>query len=252
MSGEITEKLRPRAGLMRRIKFINSPAKHELPRERKVVKGGKKLRCSLAFARSRLASLNWFCACAAHLSAAAAARAEKRSLNMHNVFLSLAREREEAKWNKSVRERAKIKQEDATGLQIECIGCHYRFLRAHRERATERSGWSFSPRGSWCRLLNCSFCNELRIFSCVNEKSGQMWPVCAAAMDGHAHLSSRLCVSPCERACAAHLESHQSVWVVSVLARHAPFLAAPRLIRQQILIKVSLWLNKRASAPCNW
>lgn len=39
---EITEKLRPRAGLMRWIKFINS-AKHELPRERKVVKGGKKL-----------------------------------------------------------------------------------------------------------------------------------------------------------------------------------------------------------------
>jgi hypothetical protein len=88
------------------------------------------------------------CMCSASLSnstaAKAAARAEKRSLNMHNVFLSLAREREEAKWNKSVRERAKIKQEDATGLQIECIGCHYRFL--PRER--ERSGWSLSPRGS--------------------------------------------------------------------------------------------------------
>lgn len=54
---EITEKLRPRAGLMRWIKFINS-AKHELPRERKVVKGGKKLlhgAHSLAGSRSRLA-----------------------------------------------------------------------------------------------------------------------------------------------------------------------------------------------------
>jgi hypothetical protein len=65
-------------------------------------------------------------------------------------------------------------------------------------------------------------------------------------MDGHAHLSSGMrfagvCVR--ERASKsklAHLESHQSVWVVSVSARHAPFLAAPRLIRQQILIKVSL------------